>query len=267
MVMRRRAVALVLSLSLLVMMLCACTADNQGADLPTDGETTLPSGIVDIKDIENSVSSPDESAPVVEAIDGFVPGGGIASHTLPYEVPDSGLEVVSLGRYTGRFVEDGFDEEVADVAALVVRNAGSEPVQYATLNLTDTSENGYTFIFSTIPAGCSVLVLETNKTVCPENINITEVSADVTRCESLDTLTENFSLRFDGNKLKLKNLTDTDYRAVYVRYKNYTAGNVYLGGITYNATFDNVAAQSEYEFEPAHFYAGGSQILLIQTVE
>ncbi|MBE6734135.1 MAG: hypothetical protein E7563_02170 [Ruminococcaceae bacterium] len=220
----------------------------------------------DMTDIESSVSTPDESGADADNIEGFTPEKTAQGVTEQMSIEDTSLVISAFGSYTGRFVEDGTDESVENISALVVRNAGEKPVQVANVTLTNESIE-YNFVISTLPAGCSVLVLETDRKACNDKLSECTVSAEVAQCESLSTEQDRVKVTFDGTSLHLKNLTDRNFRAVYVRYKNYTAGNVYLGGITYNATFNNVEANSESVYESSHFYTGGSQVLMVQIVE
>ncbi len=264
--MKYRLTALLLCVLLVSCVFAGCkSADTDNNDNMSD---TIPSGAVtDITNIESSVSTPDEKAADVKNIEGFAPevtsNGDIASAS----VTDMPVIVSAMGSYTGKFVEDGSDEAVENICAVVIKNTGDKPIQYATVTLTAEDSIQYTFVLSTLPAGCSALVLETEKKACTSELQTCSVSAEVTECEQLSIQEDKVKVTFDGELLHLENLTDTDFRAVYVRYKNYTAGNVYTGGITYNASFDNVCAGESYEYDSAHFYTGGSQVLMVQIVE
>ncbi|MBQ8001488.1 MAG: hypothetical protein IJ298_09905 [Ruminococcus sp.] len=265
--MKFRLTAIILCILLVLSTFAGCKgaqSDNNTADT-----YTIPSGAVtDITNIDSSVSTPDESGADVNNIEGFTPELFSNGEAAQVAILDTPVMVEAMGSYTGRFVEDGSDEAVENICAVVVKNIGGKPLQYATITLTAQDSTQYTFVLSTLPAGCSALVLETEKKVCGDTpLYECEASVDYTECEQLYTEDDRVKVTFDGELLHLENLTDTDFRAVYVRYKNYTAGNVYLGGITYNASFDNVAANSIYEYESAHFYPGGSQVLMVQIIE
>ena len=260
--MKSRVSAILLCVLLAMSFFAGCSKDKNEE---TYQKTTMGT-FTDMTDIESSVSTPDESGADVNNIDGFTPEKTAEDEMIQGNIQDTSLVISAFGSYTGRFVEDGTDEGVENIGALVVKNAGEKPVQYATVILTDADAE-YNFVISTLPAGCSALVLESDRKICGGKLSECTVSAEVTECDTLSTEQDRVKVTFDGTALHLKNLTDMDFRAVYVRYKNYTAGNVYLGGITYNATFDNVSANSEGVYESGHFYTGGSQVLMIQIVE
>lgn len=264
--MKYRLTALLLCVLFVCCFFAGCkNADTNSTDTQSD---TIPYGAVtDITNIDSSVATPDESKADIINIDGFTPELNAKGEFVQTALSDAPIMLEAMGNYTGKFVEDGSDEAVENVCAVVVKNMGDKPIQYATVTLTN-EETDYTFVLSTLPAGCSALVLETEKKSCDlAPLADCEVTADYTECEQLYTEDDRVKVTFDGELLHLENLTDTDFRAVYVRYKNYTAGNVYMGGITYNATFDNVLAKDSSEYDSAHFYTGGSQVLMVQIVE
>lgn len=256
--MRTKFLALIIAVLLIFSMFCGCgdrgatNSDATGDEQSTEAEV---------------IASPDESGAAISMIAGFSADGAVRGLSFPYAVADADLTVASVGAFTGEYVEDGSDEYVQNVAALVVQNTSDKPIQYATVTVKDTEEKEYTFVLSTLPSGHSALVLEAEKQTYTKGTELSEITAAVTECDELSKNSEKVNVSFDGEKLCLENLTDTDFRAVYVRYKNYASGNVYLGGITYNATFETVAAGGEYSYEPAHFFEGGSVILMVEIIE
>ncbi len=233
----------------------------------TQSDNVSLGSITDVTNVESSVSTPDEKDADVKNIEGFTPEYKLNGEVASTAFTDLPVIISAMGSYTGKYVEDGSDELVQNICAVIVKNTSSKPIQYATIALTDEEGEVYTFVLSTLPSGCSALVLETEKKAYTADLNKCTATADVTECEQLDTQEDKVKITFDGELLYLKNLTDTDFRAVYVRYKNYTAGNVYLGGITYNASFDSVGAGESYEYDSAHFFTGGSQVLMVQIIE
>lgn len=263
--MKYRLTALLLCALFLAAVLWGC---GDTADSTQTQPDTIPSGAVtDVTNVESSVSTPDESGADIASIEGFTPEYTPNGELSALAITDAPVVLSSVGSYFGKYVEDGSDEAVENICAVVIKNTGDKPIQYATVNLTAEDGTEYCFVLSTLPAGCSALVLESEKKAYTQTLAECTISADVTQCEELVLEEEKVRVTFNGELLRLKNLTDTDFRAVYVRYKNYTAGNVYLGGITYNATFESVTAGGSSEYDSTHFYTGGSQVLMIQIVE
>lgn len=216
---------------------------------------------------EGEVSTPDETGARLGRIQGFTQKNFLSSRTLPQAISDGAITIVSIGEYTGAFVEDGTDLQVSGVAAVVLQNTGDKPIQHGTITLSAGEEKLYTFSISTLPVGSSALVLETEKKLLDTNKELTSFTADVTKSEKFETNSDKIKITAKDGVIKITNLTDTDFRGVYVRYKNFTAGNVYFGGITYSASFDNVSAKGNYEYKAAHFYKDYSHIVMVQIIE
>lgn len=71
----------------------------------------------------------------------------------------------------------------------------------------------------------------------------------------------------DGS-LTVTNLTGETIPCVRVFYKFYMADvDVYLGGITYTAKLEELAAGASQQIRPSHFPAGMSRIVMIKTYD
>ena len=257
--MLNRIKAVILAI-LIVIGVCAVFAGcNDGATEPTSATqtTTAPA--------EEPVASPDETGAVIDQIVGFTANSSVEGVTLPYEV--KGVSVVALGAYTGAYFEEISDEPVENVMALVVINTSQKAVQVANVKVKATDGELYNFSISTLPKGTSVLVLEADKKEYNPDMKIDSITADVTESDGFSTSVEDISIFYDDAKLNLINQSDKSYHAVYVRYKNFGKGNVFMGGITYSANFESVEAGGSYEYEPGHYSPETSYILIVQPVE
>ena len=265
--MKIKLTSLFLAIIVLVGVFCGCSGGSNtthtSAPVATD---TAPT---------QTITSPDETGAIIGEIPGFVQEDIMGDMITPYEVPEKGINVVAVGTYNGAYIEEIDDVAVENVMAIVVQNTADKPVQSATVTVASASvaedgtetTNEHRFVVTTLPAGSSALVLEAEKKSFPATETITDISANVTNCESFSLNSDIISVSQDGTRMVIENLTETDYRMVLVRYKNYTAGNVYLGGITYSATFDTVAALESYDQEQGHFSEGNSVILKVEIVE
>jgi len=218
-------------------------------------------------DGELVASTPDETGARPAQIPGFTLEASLSAKPLPRAIKGSSLQLIAVGRYSGCYTEDGTDDTVTDISAVVVQNISEKCVKNATIVLVGKDAKEYVFSLTMLPGGCSALLLESNRSVWQNDESISDTSAIVEEAEQSEINEDKLKITFKDGKLNLKNLTDKDFRAVYVRYKNYTAGNVYMGGVTYSASFDNVAAGGEYGVESVHYFEGYSNILLVQIVE
>lgn len=262
----KRPFILLLCIILSLLLLCGCKGQQKGSD------ADLNNSVENIEDIlyengEITASTPDETGARPGRIPGFTPEKDLSQLRLPCIIKGSSLQLIALGSYSGYYTEDGTDDTVTDISAVVVQNIGQKCIKNATVTLVGKDSKEYAFAITTLPAGCSALVLESHRNTWQEGEGITHVSGVSEELDTLELQSDKLDISFKNDKFYLKNLTETDFRAVYIRYKNYTAGNVYMGGVTYSATIDNVTAFGEFECESAHYFEGYSKILMVQIVE
>ncbi len=178
----------------------------------------------------------------------------------------SGLELVSVGRYAGLFVEDGSDDVVSDVFCICVKNNGGSDVQYAHITLTRGSES-YNFDLGTLPVGETVQALELERQKLPENT--AELSAALTLFaafdEPLSMHSDLFEVTASDSTVTVKNLSDEDYSQVYVYYKN-AGSDMLIGGITYRVGTPLAAGESVNCYT-SHYSEGGSRLLFVSYVQ
>ena len=204
-----------------------------------------------------------------------------ASEPLPFDIPGftrideaelqlvaGQLQVTALGRFTGAYVEDGTDEEVTDVLALIVKNTGESWVEYAELTM-DCGDETARFALSSLPSGSSALVMETNRMTyaagtdyrLSENVKIAELTSAV-----LD-FSEDFMLYPDDGVINVENISGKDHaESVSVYYKNYRYG-LYYGGICYRARFESGIAAGEIVQSIQPHYTNADSVILFMSYE
>ncbi len=179
---------------------------------------------------------------------------------------NSDLTIERAVSWSGSYVEDGTDEAVSGVFALVLKNTSSRTLQYAELTVTCGNET-YRFTLSTVPAGQSVLVQEAGRKPMPEDL--TDAAAELTLytdfSETPDLCPDVFEVYVDGNQITVKNKGNQDAGDVYVYYKTF-ADDQYLGGITYRAKIDRIAGGESGSITPTHYHDGSSRLMFITYV-
>lgn len=256
-------------LILLCIVMCILFVFGCGKRNVSDESSSVKADSIEDMIYENGefvAATPDETGARPGQIAGFTPDRELLKVSLPCRINGVALQVISVGRYSGYYTEDGTDDPVTDVCAIVVQNTGDKCIKNATVVLVAEDAREYIFAVTTLPAGKSALILEADRSQWQEE-KITKISGVSEELDCLELHKDKLQITFKDGKFRLKNLTDSDYRAVYIRYKNYTSGNVYMGGVTYSASIDNVAAQGEYECESIHYFEGYSEVLLVQIVE
>lgn len=182
---------------------------------------------------------------------------------------DNGIEIVSVGKYAGEYMEDGTDEVVSNVLMIVVRNTSERTLQYAEISLKADGKEAV-FNISTLPPGEEMVALEKNRT---EYVSEDEYkSASINKVAIFDkepTLYENiFEISAADGILNVKNISDKDIDGdVFVYYKN-VSDNMYYGGITYRARISGgISAGDTEQIMARHYTLDGSKVLFITYAE
>ena len=182
----------------------------------------------------------------INKIEGYTPAksneeGLVANMTLPYSIPNKNSDILSIGQYEGKFVEDGSDDKKDNVLAIVVKNTSDKTISSGEIKLRKIgTSKSIKFIFTNLKAGSSALVMESTGEV-------------------------NFNGEDTPYLKKIKfYYPDKNLNTVYVYYKIVTDGNCYLGGITYRAKFENVKGEKSVTADTLHFSNKNSEIIKIE---
>lgn len=199
-------------------------------------------------------------APVTDA-----PGATLDNVTDVDQQMDKGLVVQRVASYTGIYMEDGSDEVVSKVLAIVVTNTGSATIQYAQVQLSDgvTTAN---FTISTLPPGETLVALETGRMSYEEGQHLTQITAqNIARFTEEPTLCEDkIKLQALNGVVNVTNISGEDITGdVVIYYKNYSADTLY-GGITYRVTISGgIAAGEIRQITASHFTESGTRVMWV----
>ncbi len=191
--------------------------------------------------------------------------GGI---TLPYNIEEKNMEIVSIGQYSGKFVEDGSDMKKENVLAMIVKNTSEEVINYGEINIKIKGVSGLKkFIITNLKPGSAALVMEsTGETKFNLEDKYTYVKASCTTEPSLSLMEDIVKVSSKNKQITIENLSDKDLNTVYVYYRNISPGNCYLGGITYRAKFEDIKANESLTINTVHLSNTNSEILKVEIV-
>ena len=175
---------------------------------------------------------------------------------------DYGIEIRTLAAgYDGAFLEDGTDDEVKNVLALLFVNTSDKDVQYAEYAFA-VDGKPISFKVSDLPAGQQCVVLEASRHQRNTNEVLELISRVVAQVDMLPGSDKVLPVINDDNTITLMNTTQEELPVVRVFYKYfYEDENSFVGGITYTATATKVPAGGSVTIAPSHFEANASVIM------
>lgn len=219
----------------------------------------------------------------INSIEGYTPGEKVMANNgddtsnittvggidLPFKLPNKNMEILSIGKYSGKFIEDGSDEKKENVLALVVKNTSDEVINYGEITLKIKGKsNTIKFKITNLKPQTSTVVMESTGKIefDPDNKYIYLNSKN--DMESIMSLmSDKIKLSTKNKEITIENISDEDLKTVYVYYKTVSKGNSYIGGITYRAKFENVGPGKSISADTLHFSNKNSEILKIESVE
>ena len=250
-------------------------ANNKKEDIKTEtqAEQVEEKLVVDINKLD------------ISKLDGYTPGeklngeeqsvntdentvtvGGIS---LPYNIENKNMEILSIGQYSGKFLEDGSDTDKENILAIVVKNTSDKVIDYGEITMKISGKSGtLKFKVTNLKPGASVLVMESSGEV---EFNIQDryiyVGSNSNTIKSTSLKEDEVAITTKGNKITVENLTDKNINKVYVYYKTVSPGNCYLGGVTYRLKLQNVRSGKSVSAESRHFSNLSSEIIKVETVK
>lgn len=183
---------------------------------------------------------------------------------LPYKIPGSNLTIVELAVYEGPFVEDYSEDEVVDIAAILLRNDGPALVNRAEVSL--CWEDGfYSFDARMIPAGQTVLALETDRKPFGQQL-WTDCVCRQTTDAAVTASYQQLTVREIGRgEISVKNISDEILTDIRVYYKSFLSPpGVYVGGIVYCVGISELAPGATVEISPWRYVSDYSRVVCIR---
>ena len=184
------------------------------------------------------------------------------------QVQVDGIELRSLGLYSGNFVEDGSDAAVEKVGSVTIENTSHRWLEYAEILVT-TSKETYHFTISAIPPQSKVIALEKDRKKLDLSKGYEVEIKNTLFYKETPTLKEKmFEIEARDGQIIVTNISEKDCSGtIYVYYKTKVNG-VYVGGITYRVKIDGgLDAGVSGQIYAGHYGEETSEILYITYVE
>lgn len=177
------------------------------------------------------------------------------------------LAVVSMGKYSGPYWEDGSNEDVKNIQMMVLKNTSDQDIQYA--EITIEHKNGTAqYAITNLPSGECVQVLEKNRMKYTRKDVIHTSLSNVALLDKMPMHEKTFDITGLEGVINIKNISQDDIKGtIYVYYKN-VGEDMYLGGITYRIKIeDGMKAGEIKQLGAGHYNADKSEILMVTYAE
>lgn len=162
------------------------------------------------------------------------------------------LYCLEFSAFSGVFVENGENEDVHDVAAILVENRSEAFLDRAVITYKYDDKDAV-FLLTGLPAGEKCWVMEQNKLQIDGKYEF-EFSDCVSAFDNdaIET-SEHLTVDATDNVLEVTNTSDKTLKNVCVYYKNTFDDGNYFGGITYMLSFGELSPAQTAQKASAHF--------------
>lgn len=178
------------------------------------------------------------------------------------EIASGDLSCEDYALFSGQFVEDGRDELVNNVAAILVKNRTDRFLDFATLSF-DIDGKTATFIVTGLPAGRSAWVMEATRMTATHQSEFTYLDCVTSFRDDIIVKTDKLSISADGNMLTAVNNSQQTMNNVTVYYRTVHSDGNFFGGITYVVDFGTLEPGQSAESMAGHYDGSKTEIVRI----
>ena len=180
-------------------------------------------------------------------------GGNATDPQATTSPPVTGnLICVEISRFSGSYVEDGKDQQVRDVAAILVGNNTGKFVDLAIVSYR-VGNRTLEFRVTGLPAGRKVWVLESKGQVLKDGDELELLDCQESYNANPITSTDDLTVVRQGKTLQVTNSSGKKLSNVVVYYKNTLEDGTFLGGITYVMNFGEMESGATASRSADHF--------------
>jgi hypothetical protein len=166
-------------------------------------------------------------------------------------------------------MEDGSDAVVSGILMVMVKNTGTQDIQYAEIELPVGKELA-TFTLTNLPVGESVVLLEKNRMEYNGDVQYTTAIAKnvIVFQEQMTLLQDQLRLQGQNGVLNITNISGEDITGDIVIYYKNSSSDMFYGGITYRLMITGgIKAGETRRAASGHYSANGSRVVHITIGE
>lgn len=183
---------------------------------------------------------------------------------IPGEIGNTGLQVTKLGGYSGIYVEDGSNDKVKNVSAILVKNNTGKIIQYAKLKFKVNGTKTATFSFSNLKKGASLLTFEQKRLKYKSDDVYKLKSQTIAYMDKMSLMSDKIGIVTNSNnRMTVTNKTKSEIGSLRIFYKYKNKNGIYIGGITFTTQIKDFAAGKSLTGSPSHFDSKGSEIVMV----
>lgn len=174
------------------------------------------------------------------------------------------LQILSVSKYAGMYMEDGTNEIVLDVMMIILENTGTQDLQLARISIRYPDATAE-FEVTNLPAGEKIVLLEKNRMAMTAEEPLSAVVRNVVFFpENMKLQEESIRISGSNGSMEITNISGEDISGdIYVYYKNSETDLLY-GGITYRTSVKGGLKAGETILIPAgHYSPDTSRILMV----
>ena len=178
------------------------------------------------------------------------------------EIASGDITCEDFALFSGQYVEDGRDELVTNVAAILVKNKSDRFLDFATLSF-DIDGKTATFIVTGLPAGRSAWVMEATRMTATHDSTFTYLECVSSFRDDVIVKTDKVTITADGNMLTAANNSQQTMNNVCVYYRTVHSDGNFFGGITYVVDFGTLEPGQSAETLAGHYDGSKTEIVRI----
>ena len=208
--------------------------------------------------------SPAEDTPTSTFLD-TIP---TAEEILPFSLA-ANITIDQVYTATGYFPEDGSDEAVENVLAVRLTNNSNRTLEYLTFSI-DVNGESYPFSVSTLPAGKSVYVFNSERKTAPDTVSVLDGKEELEIYFSKEpsAMADTLSYEIQNGTIVVTNISEKEIKSDIMVYYKSTADSGYFGGITYRFRIGGgLAAGQSFSAYAPHAYTHMTEIMFAQYEE
>ena len=255
--MKKTKLSIIICIVMALVLICA-TGCAGGVDKEYEYNTEI---------IKNS-NAPSSGDVDIKSIEYFTPDFNQNFVELPYTVKDTDIEIIAIGSYTGDYIESELSKDVDDDLAILVKNNSKQIISYSSITVDCGNDKVCTFSPTNLPSGQCSLVFPNSDAVSYADVTKFECTDSMAvMTDSLAMLDGTVGIDYKNGEFILTNLTGENLGDVYIRYRNCTEDNIYLGGITYSTVQKGVEPFETYKIPVDNFSTENSVIVSVESIK